>query len=89
MNDQKSRPTLAIVMALAAVSAAIVTVFTPATAAADACADAATNAPLPLEFGPCAAVLVQETRWLAAITAGDVATVESILAPDFRSRTAR
>jgi len=29
-------------------------------------------------------VLAQEARWLTAITAGDVPTVESILAPTFR-----
>ena len=42
------------------------------------------NIALPLEVGPCADVLAQEMRWLKAITAGDVATVESILGPTFR-----
>jgi hypothetical protein len=39
---------------------------------------------MPLEFGPCADVLAQEGRWLTAITAGDVATVESILGQNFK-----
>ena len=34
--------------------------------------------------GPCADVLAQERRWLTAITEGDRATVESILAPSFK-----
>ena len=56
----------------------------PAIASADSCSDAATNIGLPLEVGPCADVLAQETRWLKAITAGDVPTVESILGPTFK-----
>ena len=35
---------------------------------------------MPLQVGPCADVLAQEMRWLTAITAGDVPTVEAILA---------
>lgn len=62
-----------------------IAIYVPASAsAADTCFDAATNAPLPLDVGPCADVLAQETRWLAAITAGDVPTVEAILSPTFR-----
>jgi Domain of unknown function (DUF4440) len=72
--------TLAMLMALAGV----VTIHTPAIASADVCADAGANLPLPLEVGPCADVLAQETRWLTAITAGDVATVEQILGPNFK-----
>jgi hypothetical protein len=73
----------AIVLALAAVPAAVA-VVSPAIASADSCSDAATNAPLPLELGACADVLAQEARWLKAITAGDVPTVESILSPTYK-----
>lgn len=60
-------------------------IYAPASAsAADTCVDAATSAPLPLDVGPCADVLAQEMRWLAAITAGDVPTVEAILSPTFK-----
>ena len=60
-------------------------IYAPASAvAADTCFDAATSAPLPLDTGPCADVLAQEMRWLAAITAGDVPTVEAILSPTFK-----
>jgi len=60
-------------------------IYIPASAdAADACFDAATGAPLPLDAGPCADVLAQEMRWLAAITAGDAGTVEAILSPTFK-----
>jgi Domain of unknown function (DUF4440) len=61
-------------------------IYAPASAvAADTCFDAATGAPLPLEVvGPCADVLTQEMRWLTAITAGDVPTVEAILSPTFK-----
>ena len=60
-------------------------IYAPAPAvAADTCVDAATSAPLPLDVGPCADVLAQEMRWLAAITAGDVPTVEAILSPAFK-----
>jgi ketosteroid isomerase-like protein len=52
------------------------TVVTPAIANADSCA------------APCADVLTQEARWLRAITDGDVAAVESILAPDYKHITA-
>lgn len=61
-----------------------IAIYAPAPARADTCSDAATTAPLPLEVGPCADVLAQEQRWLSAITAGDVPTVESILGPAFR-----
>ena len=37
-----------------------------------------------MDAGPCADVLAQERRWLTAITEGDRATVESILAPGFK-----
>ena len=37
-----------------------------------------------MDSGPCADVLAQERRWLTAITDGDRATVESILAPSFK-----
>ena len=70
-----------------AVSAAVsaLAIYAPASAvAADTCVDAATSAPLPLEVGPCADVLAQEMRWLTAITAGDVPTVEAILGPTFK-----
>jgi hypothetical protein len=60
------------------------TIGSPALARADVCADAQANVSLPLEVGPCADVLAQEARWLTAITAGDRATVESILGPTFK-----
>jgi Domain of unknown function (DUF4440) len=60
------------------------TIGWPALARADVCADAQADVPLPLEVGPCADVLAQEARWLTAITAGDRATVESILGPTFK-----
>jgi hypothetical protein len=64
--------------------AGVVTAHTPAIARADVCAETGANLPLPLEVGPCADVLAQEARWLTAITAGDVATVEQILGPNFK-----
>jgi hypothetical protein len=70
-------------LALASVFSAIA-IYAPASAVADTCSDAATTAALPLEVGPCADVLAQEMRWLAAITAGDVSTVEAILGPTFK-----
>ena len=76
--------TLAAVATLVVVPAGIATIHSPAIAGADVCADAWANAPLPIEAGPCADVLAQETRWLTAITAGDVATVEQILGPNFK-----
>lgn len=59
--------------------------YAPASAgAATSCFDSATGAPLPLEVGPCADVLAQESRWLTAIVAGDVGTIEAILSPTFK-----
>jgi hypothetical protein len=78
--------TIAVVMALAVVPAAFVTIETPALGRADVCADA-TSAPLPLDIGPCADVLAQEARWLTAITDGDRAAVESILSANFKHIT--
>lgn len=57
------------------------------TAYADSCTDAAA-VPLPLDGGACADVLRQEARWLEAISAGDRAAVETILAPQFAHTTA-
>jgi hypothetical protein len=73
----------------AAVTAAIVTIYTPAWSRADACASPAStvDAGQPAAANPCADVLGQEARWLTAITAGDVPTVESILAPNFMHTT--
>jgi hypothetical protein len=68
---------------IAVVLLGAVAIGAPAVARADGCADAATGAPLPVSAPPCADVLAQETRWLDAIVAGDVATVESILSPAF------
>jgi hypothetical protein len=59
-------------------------VATSAVGHADACVDSGTGLPLALNTPPCADVLAQEARWLTAITAGDVETVESILGPTFR-----
>jgi hypothetical protein len=84
-NPARSRTaTVAIIVALAPVPAAVVTIHAPAIARADACADAWANVVLPLEVGPCADVLAQEAGWLTAITAGDVATVEQILGSNFK-----
>lgn len=74
----------AAVVALAAVPAAVLTVAPQATALADNCSDVAFNLPLALNSGAYADVLAQERRWLTAITEGDRATVESILAPSFK-----
>ena len=74
----------AAVIALMAVPAAVFTVQPQATARADSCSDAASTLPLAMDSGPCADVLAQERRWLTAITDGDRATVESILAPSFK-----
>lgn len=75
---------VAVVVTLAALPALILTVEPRATARADSCSDAVTNLALALDGGPCADVLAQERRWLTAITDGDRATVESILAPTFK-----
>jgi hypothetical protein len=75
-------------MKTAAVAAAIVAlalaVATPATSRADTCVETGAGAPLPTETPPCSDVLGQEARWLTAITSGDVAGVDSILAPTYR-----
>lgn len=71
-------------LALSAAFSALA-LYAPASAsAANTCFDAYTGAPLSLEVGPCADVLAQETRWLTAITAGDVGTIEAILSPTFK-----
>lgn len=71
-------------LALASVFS-VIAIYAPAPArAADNCVDAVTGAPLPVDVGPCADVLAQEMRWLTAITAGDVPTVEAILTPTFK-----
>ena len=70
--------------ALAVVPPVVFTVSPQAAAAADSCSDAAANSALAIDTGPCADVLAQERRWLTAITDGDRATVESILAPGFK-----
>jgi Domain of unknown function (DUF4440) len=70
--------------ALVGVATAVAVIGSPGVAHADTCVDSGTDAPLPLDAAPCADVLAQEARWLTAITAGDVATVESILGPTFR-----
>jgi hypothetical protein len=81
-----SQPLRNAMLAVAAVPLVVsaATIGSPALARADVCADAQANVPLPLEVGPCADVLAQEARWLTAITAGDRATVESILGPTFK-----
>jgi hypothetical protein len=75
-------------MKTAVVAAAIVAmalaVATSATSRADTCVETGAGSPLPIETPPCSDVLAQEARWLTAITSGDVATVESILAPTYR-----
>ncbi len=72
----------ATVLALAAVPAAIA--ISPPASAGAGCTDAATNVPLPPQEAPCADVLALEMRWLDAITAGDVPTVESVLSPTYK-----
>jgi hypothetical protein len=74
----------AAVFALAAVPGAVLTVAPQASALGESCEDAAANSALAIDAGPCADVLAQERRWLTAITEGDRATVESILAPGFK-----
>jgi len=73
-----------LVMAAVPLVVSAAAIGSPALARADVCANAQANVPLPLEVGPCADVLAQEARWLTAITAGDRATVESILGPTFK-----
>jgi hypothetical protein len=73
-----------LVLAAMALAASAVTIGAPALARADVCVNSQVNMPLQLEVGPCADVLAQEARWLTAITAGDRATVESILGPTFK-----
>jgi hypothetical protein len=72
------------VVALAAVPATVLTVQPSAVALADSCFDAASDLVPATDAGPCAEVLAHERRWLTAITDGDRATVESILAPSFK-----
>lgn len=68
-----------------AVCFSAISLYAPASAgAADTCFDATTGALLPVGVAPCADVLRQEARWLAAITAGDVPTIEAILSPTFK-----
>lgn len=62
--------------------ASVSSVVPVAAADADSCTDIHTGAPVP-PAGDCADVLAQEERWLTAITDGDIATVEEILAPTF------
>jgi hypothetical protein len=72
------------VFGLAAFTAAFLTINPVTTAGADSCSDAKANIALPLDATPCADVLAQEARWLTAITAGDRATIESILSPNYK-----
>lgn len=74
----------AAVVVLTTVSVGVLTVEPRAVALADSCSDAVSALPQALDSGPCADVLAQERRWLTAITEGDRATVESILAPGFK-----
>lgn len=64
-----------------AVLVAGLTVAPAVARASDVCMDTA------IVSGPCADVLAQEARWLTAITDGDVATIESILSPNYRHTT--
>jgi Domain of unknown function (DUF4440) len=73
----------AVISALVALPGAAFAVHPGATASADSCTDSASGIPLPRDAGTCADVLAQEIQWLTAITDGDRATVETILAPDF------
>jgi hypothetical protein len=80
------RPPLRVAVRAVVVSAATVlaVIAPPGVAAADTCVDSGTGLPLALDAAPCADVLAQDARWLTAITAGDVATVDSILNPTYR-----
>ena len=74
-------------VALTALGAVLVTIYTPPPARADTCAAAAAGAPLPApgpDVTPCADVLGLEARWLAAITAGDRDTIASILSSNYK-----
>jgi hypothetical protein len=64
--------------------AAVVTIHAPGDRQGGRVCGDRCKPPLPLEVGPCADVLAQEARWLTAITAADVATVEQILGPNFK-----
>ena len=75
---------VAVAIGIVAIAAFPATLVAPAIARADTCAETGAGAPLPIEVPPCSDVLAQEPRWLEAITAGDVATIESILAPTYR-----
>jgi hypothetical protein len=80
-------PSLRTISALGFALMAVGMAQTPAPAHADSCADARSDAALPLGTGPCADVLGQEARWLGAITDGDRDTVESILSGNFKHIT--
>jgi hypothetical protein len=79
-----TRSALAKCAGVLAGTAATFTAQPQAVALADSCSDVASTAAVAIDSGPCADVLAQERRWLAAITDGDKATVESILAPGFK-----
>src|SRR4051812_43181168 len=83
--SREARAVLGVVTVMACL--AIGSILTPAISRADTCVDGGDGLPLPLEVSPCADVLAQEARWLIAITSGDVAGVEAILAPTFRHVT--
>jgi hypothetical protein len=79
-----TRSALAKCAGVLALTAATLTAQPQATALADGCSDVASTAAVAIDSGPCADVLAQERRWLTAITDGDRAAVESILAPSFK-----
>ncbi|MDT5339375.1 MAG: hypothetical protein QOD90_4880 [Mycobacterium sp.] len=80
--SREARAVLGVLTVMAGL-VAIASILTPAISRADTCVDS-DGLPLPIEASPCADVLTQEARWLVAITSGDVAGVEAILAPTFR-----
>jgi hypothetical protein len=84
MSPVPALRTAVLAVAIAAVPAAVATIAAPAISNADSCAETGAGLPLPIETPPCSDVLAQEARWLTAITSGDRATVETILAPAFR-----
>jgi hypothetical protein len=81
--SREARAVLGVLVVMAGLIA-IPSILTPAISRADTCVDSGDGQPLSLEVSPCADVLAQEARWLVAITSGDVAGVEAILAPTFR-----
>ena len=77
---------LVALLGLSLTIATAVTIYSSPVSRADTCAAAPAGAVMPVagaDLTPCADVLDLEARWLAAITAGDRNTIESILSPNY------